>query len=809
METYLTQIANYLLTQSWQIATLVVIIAIINWILKNKSSHVRYLLWMIVLAKCLMPPFFSVPVAILPKGSPHEQMSTVPVTETTTAANNMFRPEATERDVPQSIQEPEFSMTVISETVTELTIRQLLGISWLIGMFIYITVVLIKALRTELWLRRKKKPLPAILQVRIEDVFCDLRLKQFPKMWIVESIGQPFVWGVLRGGIYLPYDFTKVNNNEQQHGILGHELCHIIRFDAMINLLQIITQGIFWFHPFVWWANKKIRAEREKCCDEMTIARLGARAREYSKAIVNILISEHKNNQNIPSLAIVGPVKNIEERIKIMLKPGKKFYKRPGIVTAAAIFVTALLIVPTALVLTTRIEANSGSKPPIQIIQSGNSRTIQFSKEAAEQFKRNNPPIGQRAMIHRSVDLMRTYTPAVIDGIAENTWSHIREEILTNKIAAPKSSDKSVSATYKAMWDNENLYVFVQVTDEARQSDSPDFTQDDSIEIFIDADNSKTGDYDDNDYHFYFKWNGENPVIGLANGKKVPDGIKYKLASLNINKNYNLEVKFPWAVIGTRAYPNAKIGFDVHVNDDDDGGDRDCKVTWCDRGDLAWQNTCLFGTAELTGLVGWWKFDETEGTIAADSSGNANYGKLIGDAKWKPAGGKTGGAIYLDGDGDYVIITNKHNFDITESITVSVWVKTEPVNDDWATIVGKGNAWYLYSGFPEDNYHFQINNMTPSNPRKYEAGQWHHVVGVYDSRNRGQIRTYIDGEFDVSRQAEEIIRPSTGINISDLPVCIGENLQYGGREWKGLIDDVRIYNYALNEDEISALYKGK
>jgi ankyrin repeat protein/beta-lactamase regulating signal transducer with metallopeptidase domain len=356
MENYLTQIANYLLTQSWQIAILVVVIATASWLLKNKSAHIRYLLWLIVLAKCLVPPLVTVPLAILPQESLVEPVPILP-RQMPARAGETVRMAPAEPSISDSYP-------VAKEKTPRFTIRQWLGIGWIIGVGVFVLVALVKALQTNIWLRRQRKPLPGEMHAKIEELFSKLDIRTLPNAWLIDGIGQPFVWGLLRGSIYLPADFVKVNNAEYRKGILGHELSHILRFDAAINLLQVIAQAIFWFHPFVWWANKKIRAEREKCCDEMAIARLGAKAKEYSSAIVNILISEHERVRPVPSLAVAGPVKNIEERIKTMLRPGKKFYKRPSLIVVTVVLVLALLTVPTALVLTARAETEATSEEP-------------------------------------------------------------------------------------------------------------------------------------------------------------------------------------------------------------------------------------------------------------------------------------------------------------------------------------------------------------------------------------------------------------------------------------------------------------
>jgi len=350
MENHLTQITNYLLTQSWQIAVLAVVIAAMSLALKNRSAHIRYLLWLIVLAKCLAPPLVTIPLAILPQESLVEPVPILPAE----------LPAATIERVNTAITEPPIpiSAPVVKEKAVRLTVHQWLGFGWVVGVAVFAVFGVIKAWRTNLWLCRQRKPLPAKLQSGIEDLFSVFDLKTLPKIWLLEGISQPFVWGLLRGSIYLPADFVKVDNAEHRKGVLGHELSHILRFDAAVNLLQVMAQAIFWFHPLVWWVNKRIRAEREKCCDEMAIARLGAKVRDYSKAIVNILIREQESTRPVPSLAVAGPVKNIEERIKTMLRPGKKFYKRPSLVAATVTLLIALVTIPTALVLTARGEVH-------------------------------------------------------------------------------------------------------------------------------------------------------------------------------------------------------------------------------------------------------------------------------------------------------------------------------------------------------------------------------------------------------------------------------------------------------------------
>jgi len=358
MATGLTGITDYLLTQSWQIALLVLVVAAVNLALRNRSAHVRYLLWLIVLAKCLVPPFYAVPLAILPQQEQAEPAAMAPLAYAPPLEREATGPMMTEPAELSSIA-LEMPSSAVERGRRIISVREWLGIGWMVGACAFLAFNLLRALRANLWLWRRRKALPAELRRNIENLFSAHGVQSFPDVWLVEGFNQPFVWGLVRGSIYLPMDFLSINRPEHQRSVLGHELSHVLRFDAAVNILQVIAQAIFWFHPLIWWANRKIRQEREKCCDEMAVARLHTSPRDYSTAILETLAAMHKQTRPVPSLAVAGPVKNIEERIKTMLRPGKRFYKHPSLVTAIVVLLVALLTVPTALVLTARAETKS------------------------------------------------------------------------------------------------------------------------------------------------------------------------------------------------------------------------------------------------------------------------------------------------------------------------------------------------------------------------------------------------------------------------------------------------------------------
>ncbi|MHC4517819.1 MAG: sugar-binding protein, partial [Planctomycetota bacterium] len=172
-----------------------------------------------------------------------------------------------------------------------------------------------------------------------------------------------------------------------------------------------------------------------------------------------------------------------------------------------------------------------------------------------------------------------------IDGQVDACWADAHTYDLKNSYYGAPSSDADLSASFKTLFDEDNLYVLVDVTDEAHRNDSSEQWFDDGVEVFIDADRSRGQEYDDNDRQYFFSYDPTSPTMGESWGGDTA-GIEYAFA--RTDAGYQLEVKFPWATLNTRPVPGTPIGLDVQVNDDDDGGERDSKIAWHAPQDDAW-----------------------------------------------------------------------------------------------------------------------------------------------------------------------------------------------------------------------------
>jgi len=202
-------------------------------------------------------------------------------------------------------------------------------------------------------------------------------------------------------------------------------------------------------------------------------------------------------------------------------------------------------------------------------------------------------------------------------------------------------------------------------------------------------------------------------------------------------------------------------------------------------------------------LVAHWPLDEGSGTTAYDISGNGLDGTLQGDPQW--VAGKIGGALEFDGNGDYIDCGNDPIFDITEQITLTVWVNANDManseNNMW---LGKGDNAYAIkhqTGNYLEFFVFDGDWHSTQYTTNLESlnGDWHHMAGTFDGT---ELKFYLDGQLEITLAFEGTIGTAAH------PVTIGENSQEAGRFFDGMLDDLRIYNHALTELEIMGVMEG-
>lgn len=192
-------------------------------------------------------------------------------------------------------------------------------------------------------------------------------------------------------------------------------------------------------------------------------------------------------------------------------------------------------------------------------------------------------------------------------------------------------------------------------------------------------------------------------------------------------------------------------------------------------------------------------FDELRGDVAEDISDFGNDVTFNGNVKL--VDGRFGKAIDLDG-ASWGEIPDDDSLDIVDGITIEMWAKLRPAGAE-QTGVEKGTTWkaglYTLAPYYRNGSILQFFDL-PENCNDENIGgniqddTWHFMAGTWDGTT---IKLYIDGEISKESECKGKLTPNND------PVFIGSR---GGtqRFVNGALDEIKMYNYALTEDELKA-----
>ncbi len=197
--------------------------------------------------------------------------------------------------------------------------------AWLVGvLFLSLRnvggLLLIERLR-----RKESKAVSAMLLEKCQALQRRLGLDRVIRYCECQRLEAPAVIGWFRPVVLLPVTALTGLSEDQLAAVIAHELAHIQRLDSFVNLFQVAVETLLFYHPAVWWVSKRIRAERENCCDDAALSVCGD-AVNYARALT--LMAERRV---APSLAMALNQSPLEARVMRLLGMGNF---RSGIRTA-------------------------------------------------------------------------------------------------------------------------------------------------------------------------------------------------------------------------------------------------------------------------------------------------------------------------------------------------------------------------------------------------------------------------------------------------------------------------------------------
>ncbi len=175
-----------------------------------------------------------------------------------------------------------------------------------------------------------------------------LRLDTPPRLLVSGDIKMPFACGVFAPAIVLPAE-CKAWSLDRRQSVLLHELAHIRRGDLAGHMLGRLVCALYWFHPLVWMAAKRLRSESERACDDLAVS-CGTRATDYAEHLLDIVTSVRTGATPVVALAMARR-KEFEGRLLAILDPDLRHStpsRRESVALITALALSASLVAAAA-----------------------------------------------------------------------------------------------------------------------------------------------------------------------------------------------------------------------------------------------------------------------------------------------------------------------------------------------------------------------------------------------------------------------------------------------------------------------------
>jgi beta-lactamase regulating signal transducer with metallopeptidase domain/HEAT repeat protein len=437
--------------------TLLLVVALgASALLQRASAGARHLVWVAVVGALLLLPALAawspVRLEILPaataaaiaapasQAAAHNAAAPAPPT-TPSTVNEAASPEAT-----RAAQEGTFARISGWRIAASIWAVIALGVAaWLVLGFLAVRRIVRNARRLEE--REWTGPLYEIAD--------RLGIDATPRLMRSDAVKMPFACGLVTPTIILPAESERWDP-ERRRAVLMHELAHVRRRDLVGHTLGRLACALYWFHPLVWTAVRRLRIESERACDDLALT-CGLRASNYAEHLLDIV--SHVGKTRTPAIAIpMAHRREFEGRMLAILDPElrRRTGRRQSVVILAGLF--ALVVVVGGAVPAERVAGAQREVPQLSQADTDNIApqdvslgTLRLSRERSDTQERKqvsrqqsrvqvDPPPPVRDEIEHDTDFAQV--------LGQDTTRNDRATLLINVLR----SDSSASLRRVAAW---------------------------------------------------------------------------------------------------------------------------------------------------------------------------------------------------------------------------------------------------------------------------------------------------------------------------------------------------------------------
>lgn len=396
--------ADWMFQMTWQVTLLVLVLAGATHVLRRRSAVFLHALWILVLVRLVIPPAFAFPTGwgwwLHPERVRIASMMETARNATREADLNQLdelsgsvdgsgtrsapatrEPEQApagkigSRDLASAVPT---AMSAPADVTSGNAEQPATGVRWDVCLLLawagvsstLLGMLGLGSLRVGRWVR-EATPItdPAVCDL-LHDCCERLELGGGIELRNSETCTTPVVVGHFQPVILLPAAVLKQLEPDELRSVIIHELQHVRRGDGIYNFFQGVLGALYFFHPLVWWANRRIRDLREDACDELTVAALHGRRKPYGSAIVKV--TEMLGYASPPlALGVMETKHPSHRRLKRILDPTLPSADRLGWGSFAVLLAFAALLLPAG--------AAQTPTEPAQVASIASSPTSDFT----------------------------------------------------------------------------------------------------------------------------------------------------------------------------------------------------------------------------------------------------------------------------------------------------------------------------------------------------------------------------------------------------------------------------------------------